>query len=69
LRFFSLRFGWFRFRRIQFGMFGEVLLGVVGDFADHVILADVEVDITGVSYGDVQRFEDEGGALVVDGAL
>jgi hypothetical protein len=27
-------------------MFGQVLLGVVGDFADHVVGADVEVDVT-----------------------
>jgi hypothetical protein len=26
-------------------MFGQVLLGVVGDFADHVVGADVEVDV------------------------
>jgi hypothetical protein len=27
-------------------MFGQVLLGVVGDFADRVVGADVEVDVT-----------------------
>ena len=50
-------------------MFGEVLVGVVGDFADHVVLTDVEVDVAGISYGDVKRLEDEGGALVIDGAF
>ena len=50
-------------------MFGQVLVGVVGDFADHVVGADVEVDVAGISYGDVEGFEDEGGALVVDGAF
>ena len=50
-------------------MFGEVLVGVVGDFVDHVVLADVEVDVAGISYGDVEGLEDEGGALVVDGAF
>jgi|ERR1022692_2110698 hypothetical protein len=46
-------------------MFGEILLGVVRDFADHAVLADVEVDVAGISYRDVERFEDEGRALVV----
>ena len=50
-------------------MFGEVLLGEVGDFADHVVLTDVEVDVAGISYGDVEGFEDDVGALVVDGAF
>ena len=50
-------------------MFGEILLGVVGDFADHVVAADVEVDVAGISHGDVQGFEDDIGALVVDGAF
>src|SRR5208283_1368052 len=52
-----------------FGMFGKILLGVVGDFADHVVLADVEVDVAGISYGDVEGFEDEVGTFGVDGAF
>jgi hypothetical protein len=50
-------------------MFVEVLMGVVGDFMDHVVLADVEVDVAGISYRDVEGFKDKGGALVVDGAF
>jgi hypothetical protein len=50
-------------------VFSQVLLGVVGDFADHVVAADVEVDVAGISYCDVQGFEDDVGALDVDGAF
>jgi hypothetical protein len=50
-------------------MFREVLFGVVGNLADHVVGADAEVDVAGISYRDVEGFEDEGGALVVDGAF
>ena len=45
------------------------MLGVVGDLADHFVLAEVEIDVAGISYGDVEGFEDDGGALVVDGAF
>jgi uncharacterized membrane protein YeaQ/YmgE (transglycosylase-associated protein family) len=38
-------------RWIVFGMFAEVLLGVVGDFADHVVGAELEIDVAGISYG------------------
>ena len=55
--------------RILFGVFGEVLLGVVGDFADHVVRAEVEVEVAGISYRDVEGFEDEVGALVVHRAF
>ena len=50
-------------------MFGQILLGAVGDFLDHIVLGDVEVDVAGISYGDVQGFEDDVGALVIDGAF
>ena len=45
------------------------MFGVVGNFADHVVLAEVEVEVAGVSYRDVEGFEDEVGALVVHGAF
>jgi len=45
------------------------LLGVVGDFADHVVLADVEVDVAGISCGDVEGFEDEVGTFRVNSAF
>ena len=44
-------------------------MGVVGDFADHVVGAEAEINVAGISGGDVQGFEDEVGALVVDGAF
>ena len=44
-------------------------MGVVGDLVDHVVLTDAEVNVAGISYGDVEGFEDEGGTLVVDGAF
>ena len=50
-------------------MFGQILLGVVGDFLDHIVLGDVEVDVAGISYGDVEGFEEDVGALVVDSAF
>ena len=50
-------------------MFDQVLLGVVGDLADHFVLAEVEIDVAGISYGDVEGFENDVGALVVDGAF
>ena len=54
---------------LRFGMFGQVLCGVVGDFVDHVAGTDLKVDVAGISYGDVQSFEDDVGALVVDVAF
>jgi len=67
----SLRMtGFFLVRRTSlFGVFGQVLFGVVGNFADHVVLAKVEVEVAGISYRDVEGFEDEVGALVVHGAF
>ena len=35
----------------------------------HVAGADLKVDVAGISYGDVQGFEDDVGALVVDSAF
>ena len=50
-------------------MFDQVLLGIVGDLADHFVLAEVEVDVAGISYGDVEGFENDVGTLVVEGAF
>jgi len=50
---------------VLFGMFGEILGGVVGDFADHVVRADMEIDIFRISYGDVQGFEYDVGTFDV----
>jgi hypothetical protein len=50
-------------------MFGQVLLGVVGDFADRVVGADVEVDVTRILTAMWRDFQNDVGALVVDGAL
>lgn len=47
-------------------VFGEILFGEVGDFADHVVLADVEVDVTAISLGDGKRLEDYRSAFVIN---
>ncbi len=42
-------------------MISLILRGVVGDFADHFDVKNIEADAMRVFGGDVERFEDEFG--------
>ncbi len=48
-------------------MVGLILRGIVGDFADHFVVKNVEADAMRVFGRDVERFEDEFGAAIFDG--
>ena len=43
-------------------------VGVVGDFFDHLVFFEGEVDVAGVADGDVEGAEDQFGALELHGA-
>ena len=63
--FFFFRWDWARRRgEIEFGWLhgGLGWGGVVGDFANHFVLAKAEADVAGVANGDVEGAEQELGA-------
>ena len=60
-------YGWL-FGRAGIGMVGLILGGVVGEFADHFVVKNIEADAMRVLGGDVERFEDQFGATILDGA-